>query len=84
MQEKELAHKEKELTHKEQMIQHELKLAQLNAGQAPSAMGASHAPLRFGQDFSSDSFVFGTGMTSSTLPPLSSTSWDSGASASLP
>ena len=84
MQEKELAHKEKELAHKERMIQHELELARLNAGQAPPAMGASHAPVGFGQDFSSDSFVFGAGVMSSTLPPLPSTSWDSGASASLP
>jgi len=75
---------EKKLMYKEQMIQHKLELAQLNAGQAPPAMGANYTPIGFGQDFSSDSFVFSTDMMSSILPPLPSTSWDSGASALLP
>jgi len=82
MQDKELAHKEKELTHKERMMQHQIELTRLNAGQAPPAVGANRAPVGFGQDFSSDPFIFSAGMTSS-LPPLPSTPWDSGASVSL-
>lgn len=96
MQDRELAHKEKELAHKERMMQHQLELARLT-GQAPLAMDASHAPVGEKEDsltnmypssvnnFSSDSFVFGTGAMSSTSAslPLPSTSWDSGASALL-